>query len=86
MTYNEFCGLIAPSVLELENECRKMNREEFVAVLLAAVDREEFIQYRDDVMQEAEKQEKSKKFMTAILDMIYKDLFAVDANVTQEVA
>lgn len=74
MTYHEFCGLIAPSVLELENECRKMNR------------REEFIQYRDDVMQEAEKQEKSKKFMTAILDMIYKDLFAVDANVTQEVA
>ena len=73
MTYHEFCGLIAPSVLELENECSKMNQEEF-------------IQYRDDVMQEAEKQEKSKKFMTAILDMVYKDLFAVDANVTQEVA
>lgn len=73
MTYHEFCGLIAPSVLELENECRKMNREEF-------------IQYCDDVMQEVEKQEKSKKFMTAILDTIYKDLFAVDANVTQEVA
>lgn len=73
MTYHEFCGLIAPSVLELENECRKMNQEEF-------------IQYRDDVMQETEKQEKSKKFMTAILDMVYKDLFAVDANVTQEVA
>ena len=50
------------------------------------MNQEEFIQYRDDVMQEAEKQEKSKKFMTAILDMVYKDLFAVDANVTQEVA
>ena len=32
MTYHEFCGLIAPSVLELENECRKMNQEEFTSV------------------------------------------------------
>ena len=29
MSYHEFCKQIAPSVLELQDECRKMSEEEF---------------------------------------------------------
>lgn len=59
MTYSEFRDQIVPSVLELERECSKMSLEEF----------------RENVMHEAGKQDCSKKFMSAVLDKIYSNLF-----------
>lgn len=65
MTYSEFCDQIAPSVLELEKECSKISLEEFK-------------EFREDVMHEAGKHNYSKKFMSAVLDMIYGHLFFKD--------
>ena len=62
MTYHEFCNQIAPTVLELENECRKMREEEFK-------------EFRSDVMCEDGKQELNMRFMTAVFDVIYDELF-----------
>lgn len=62
MTYSEFRDQIVPSVLELERECSKMSLEEFK-------------EFRENVMHEAGKQDCSKKFMSAVLDMIYSNLF-----------
>lgn len=39
---------------------------------------EEFKEFREDVMHEAGKQNYSKKFMSAVLDMIYGHLFFKD--------
>lgn len=62
MTYKEFCVEIAPKVLELQNGCRDMSHEEFHV-------------FRDDIMKVNTKSDLSKKFMTAVLDMIEKNIF-----------
>lgn len=62
MTYSEFRNQVVPSVLELERECSKMSLEEFK-------------KFRENVMHEAGKLDYSKKFMSAVLDMIYSNLF-----------
>lgn len=62
MSYREFCEQIAPSVLELQNECSKLSEEEFN-------------EFRKDVMCEVGEQNLSMRFMTAVLDMIYDKLF-----------
>lgn len=62
MTYREFCNEIAPQVIELQNECRNMSLEEFQV-------------FREDIMKVSAKSDLSKKFMTAVLDMIEKNIF-----------
>ncbi|MCI8577377.1 MAG: hypothetical protein HFG64_07645 [Lachnospiraceae bacterium] len=62
MAYKEFCAEIAPSVLELQDECSKLTEAEFS-------------DYRMRVMQEIGGQELSDKFMTAVFDMIYNNVF-----------
>jgi hypothetical protein len=62
MTYKEFCAEIAPSVLELQSECSKMTKTEFS-------------DYRKRVMQEVGGQELSERFMAAVFDMIYRNVF-----------
>lgn len=73
MTYREFCIEIAPTVLELENECRGMTREEFKC-------------FRDDVMQTVAKSDLSLRFMEAVLEMIYHHIFGVNISSKSEVA
>lgn len=73
MTYGEFCTQVAPMVLEIENECRDMTKEEFKC-------------FRDDVMQVAVKSDLGKKFMKAVLDMIEKNIFGTHAEKEGEVA
>lgn len=73
MTYREFCIQVAPTVLEIENECRDMTKEEFKS-------------FRDDVMQVAVKSDLSKKFMKAVLDMIEKNIFGTHTEKEGEVA
>lgn len=72
MSYKEFCVQIAPMVLELENECRDMEREEFKC-------------FQDAVMQAAAKSDLSKKFMRAILDMIERNVFGTHTEKEGEV-
>ena len=62
MTYQEFCAEIAPSVLELEDECRGMTADEFE-------------QIRKSVIEHEKKSESSRKFITAIMDYIYNRIF-----------
>ena len=70
MSYHEFCKQIAPSVLELQDECRKMSEEEFN-------------EFRKDVMSEVGKQKLSMQFMTAVFDLIHGKLFAKKADTVQ---
>lgn len=63
MTYKEFCYMITPSVLELQNRCAEMTKGEFE-------------DYRAKVMQEVGRQELSEKFMAAIFDRIYTKCFS----------
>ena len=49
MSYHEFCKQIAPSVLELQDECSKMSEEEFN-------------EFRKDVMSEVGKQKLSLNY------------------------
>ncbi|MFR1834385.1 MAG: hypothetical protein ACLSX5_14700 [Lachnospiraceae bacterium] len=63
MSYQEFCTQVASMVKELEEEYRKMTLEEF-------------LDFRQEVMKTVTvKKELSKKFMTAVFDMIQKNLF-----------
>ena len=63
MSYQEFCTQVAPMIKEIEEECRKMTLEEF-------------LDFRQEVMKTVTvKKELSKKFMTAVFDMIQKNLF-----------
>ena len=73
MSYHEFCKQIAPSVLELQDECRKMSEEEFN-------------EFRESVMHEVRKQKLSTQFMAAVLDLIYAELFTKKADTVQGVA
>ncbi len=73
MSYHEFCEQIAPSVLELKNECRKMSEKEFK-------------EFRENVMCEVGEQKLSTQFMAAVLDLIYGELFTKKADTVQGVA
>lgn len=63
MSYSEFCIQVAPMIKELEDECRKMTLEEF-------------LEYRQKMMEAVVvRKELSKRFMTAVFDMIQKKIF-----------
>lgn len=63
MSYSEFCIQVAPTVRKLQEKCRKMTLEEF-------------LEFRQDVMETViVKKELSKKFMTAVFNMIQKNIF-----------
>lgn len=62
MSRKEFCEMIAPSVMELQTECGKMTEKEFM-------------DFKKDVLLELENQRKPLVFMTAVIDMIYGNLF-----------
>lgn len=64
MTYREFCDELAPIVVELRNECKKMTEEEFNS-------------FRKETLQEIKKNQSSvnDKFIMAVLDMIHDDIF-----------
>lgn len=62
MTYKEFCDEIVASILELTEEYSKLSKEEFE-------------DYRKEVMQEVEQRKLSIDFMTAVFDMIYRNVF-----------
>ncbi len=75
MTYREFCNEIALSVVELQNECRKMTEDEFK-------------DFQNRVLQEIRENAPtiSVKFMKAIFNMIHKNIFAAEQRVNTEVA
>ena len=62
MSKRELCDQIAPLVLELQEECREMSVDEFE-------------KFRDDVIQEVQKQNLNQSFMRAAFDVIYGNLF-----------
>lgn len=66
MSYHEFCIQVAPMIKEMQEECKKMTQEEFLA-------------FRQEIMESvAVKKEISKRFMTAVLDLIQKNIFQKD--------
>lgn len=66
MSYHEFCIQVAPIVLELQDKCREMSKEEF----------EDFCK---KIMEEIPKLNLSQRFMMAALDMIQKNIFEENA-------
>ena len=62
MAYKEFRGMLAPSILELQNECAQMNSEEFE-------------DYRKEVLRKIGKADITSDFMNGIFDMIYRNVF-----------
>ena len=63
MTYREFCTQIVPMVNELQEECRKMEPEEFR-------------KFRQELMEaSAVRPEICRDFMEAVLDLIQKNIF-----------
>lgn len=64
MTYREFCDELAPIVVDLQNECKKMTEEDFNS-------------FREKVLLEIQKNQSSisDKFMVAVFDMIHNNIF-----------
>lgn len=62
MSRQEICEKIAPMVLEFQNECRKMSKEEFDS-------------FSEEVMKAVAKSDLSRKFMAAVFDVIQKNIF-----------
>lgn len=64
ISYREFCNQIAPLVVKLQENCRDMTEADFM-------------EYRGQVLENIKQNspEISAKFMSAILDMIYRNLF-----------
>lgn len=69
MTYREFCNEIAPLVVELQAQCKGMTEEDFDS-------------YRWQVLKEIRNNAPgiSENFITAVLDLIYKKIFAVTVH------
>jgi hypothetical protein len=67
MSYQEFCTQVAPMIKEIEEECRKMTLEEF-------------LDFRQEMMEAVVvRKDLSKRFMTAVLDLIQKRVFREEA-------
>lgn len=64
MTYKEFRDEITPSILELQDECSKMDSAEFEI-------------YRKVVMEEVGKVDITRDFMNAVFDMICRNVIQV---------
>ncbi|MCI8510826.1 MAG: hypothetical protein HFE83_02370 [Lachnospiraceae bacterium] len=62
MTYKEFCDEITPSILELQDECSKMDSAEFET-------------YRKVVIKQVGKMDITRDFMNGVFDMIYRNVF-----------
>lgn len=62
MTYREFRNEILPSVMELQHGCEEMEEEEFA-------------KYSESVLKEVVKNGLSLEFMSAVLDMIHRNIF-----------
>lgn len=64
MTHEEFCNAVVPLVLELQDLCKKMTEKEFS-------------EYRKNIIQEihSNKLDISKRFMSTVFDIIYKNVF-----------
>lgn len=69
MNYHEFCIQVAPMIKEMQEEYKKMTLEEFLA-------------FRQEIMESvAVKKEISKRFMTAVLDLIQENIFQKNGEV-----
>ena len=62
MSYREFYEQVAPSVLELQTQCRKMSKAEFN-------------KFRKDVMCEVDRQKPDTQFMAKVFELIHDELF-----------